>query len=103
MDPIVEQLLARMTSILDRLTTDPSNGGPTQIVQVVAESDAPPLREARALQASFVYAPLIVERQSTGLLGVFSTQCAAFGMPNVRFLFDIGQKAAEALSRIRAT
>ena len=46
-------------------------------------------------------APLIVEGRITGLVGAFSSRPQAFDIQHVRFLFEMGQKAAEALSRLR--
>jgi DNA-binding response OmpR family regulator len=58
-------------------------------------------REGDLLQ-SFLHAPIIVEGQVTGLIGVFSARPGTFDLQHVRFLFDMGQEAAQALSRIRA-
>jgi hypothetical protein len=99
--PNVEQLGATMADILTRLCADLPASGPTRTMQVVAESamDRPTI--TTGLHSAFMHAPPIVQGQVTGLVGAFSSTTDAFDTRHVRFLFDMGQKAAEAPSRVR--
>jgi DNA-binding response OmpR family regulator len=96
-----EQLGAKMADVLTRLSVDLPASGPTRTVQVVAESAMDRPTVTTSLHNAFMHAPLMVEGQVTGLVGAFSSMTAAFDIRHVRFLFDMGQKAAEALSRVR--
>jgi DNA-binding response OmpR family regulator len=100
-DPAVEQLGSMMANAMTGLRPELPASAPMQTVRVVAESGADQPGFAGDLGASFMQAPLVVEGQIAGLVGVFSTEPHAFDIEHVRFLFEIGQKAAEALSRVR--
>jgi DNA-binding response OmpR family regulator len=99
--PVVEHLGAKMARAMTGLLSIAPPPVPIRIVQVVAEQGANQPVLTADLGAAFMQAPLIVEGQIAGLAGVFSSRPHAFDIEHVRFLFDMGQKAAEALSRIR--
>jgi DNA-binding response OmpR family regulator len=98
----VEWLASRMADVLAHVGTEPPVTMPTQTVQVVVEPAALLPTDDGDLLSSFLHAPLIVDSHVTGLIGIFSSRPEAFDIEHVRFLFDMGQKAAEALSRVRA-
>ncbi|MBC8503227.1 MAG: hypothetical protein H8D34_00065, partial [Chloroflexi bacterium] len=50
---------------------------------------------------SFMNTPLIVGGQVVGMMGVYSTIPEVFNLQDVGILFDLGQKASEALSRVK--
>lgn len=50
---------------------------------------------------SFLHVPLILDKQIIGVLSIFSHHDGAFNSGNIRFLFDIGTKAASTLIKVR--
>jgi hypothetical protein len=100
-DSVVNGLGTTMAYAMAGLLPESPATAPLQTVRVVSESGAHQPALERDLGASFMQAPLIVEGQITGLVGVFSSKPHAFEIEHVRFLFEIGQTAAEALSRFR--
>lgn len=97
----VDWLESKMSSLLAQVRLESPAPKPTHIVRVVAEqSGLSSIRDGEILH-SFLEVPLIVEDQVTGILGIFSSKQDAFDIKHVRFLFDMGQKAAHALSHIK--
>lgn len=97
----VEQMRAKMAGVLTKLGINLPAPGATRTMQVVSESGMDGPSVATSLYSAFMHAPLMVAGQVTGLVGAFSSTTDAFDIRHVRFLFDMGQKAAEALSRVR--
>lgn len=98
----VDWLESKMSSLLAQVRLESPAPRPTHMVRVVVEqSGLSSIRDGEILR-SFLEVPLIVDEQVTGILGIFSSKQEAFDIKHVRFLFDMGQKAAEALSHIRA-
>ena len=101
-DSTVVWLESKMSSLLAQVRVESSMLRPTRIVRIVVEqSGFSSMRNEEALR-SFLEVPLIVGDQVTGILGIFSSKQEAFDIKHVRFLFDMGQKAAQALSHIKA-
>lgn len=99
--PAVEQLGKRMSDLLAMLRVESATSIPTQKVCIVVEPKRHLSISQDSLFNSFLEVPLIVDGKVAGLMGVFSTEKGAFDIKHVKFLFDMGQKAAAALSRIK--
>ncbi len=98
----VERLRVKIVEALNWITTDLPATMPTETRQIVVESARPSFPLEGDLLQSFLHAPLIVDGRVTGVVSIFSTLSDAFGVQHIRFLFDMGQKAAQALSRLKA-
>lgn len=96
----LERLRAKMTDVLGQIMAEGPIPEPSETVQIpLKPQEASPQPGDRVL-LSFLHAPLIVEGRVSGLVSIFSSQPGAFDMQHVRFLFDMGQRAAAALSRV---
>lgn len=97
----LEWLRSNVTGVLGQITAETPVPQPTETVQIPVEPDQEPSPQDGARRIhSFLHAPLIVEGKVGGLVSIFSPRPEAFGMEQARFLFDMGQKAATALSRV---
>lgn len=97
----IEQLGKRMSSLLAMLRVEPIVSTLAQKMCIVVEPKNPSSVSHGDLLNSFLEVPLIVDNQVVGLMGVFSAEEGVFDIKHVKFLFDMGQKAATALSRIK--
>lgn len=97
----VDWLESKMSSLLAQVRLESPAPKPTHIVRVVAKQSGFSSIRSEEILRSFLEVPLIVDDQVTGILGIFSSKQDAFDIKHVRFLFDMGQKAAQALSHIR--
>jgi len=100
-DPMVAEMGTRMADLLNRIEAKVPLALPVQTVRIVAEPAQIPPTGKTDLMRSFLHAPLLVQGQVSGLLGIFGSRPDVFDIQHVRFLFDMGQAAAEALSRVR--
>ncbi len=100
-DDAVEHLWKRMSNLLSLLRVESSVPTVVQKMCIVVEPKASPSVSQGDLLSSFLEVPLIVDSRVVGLMGAFSAEKEAFDIKHVRFLFDMGQKAATALSRIK--
>ncbi len=98
----LERIVSWMVDVLAHVASDLPAVTPTQTVSLVIESDKSSALDQDGLLQSFLQAPLIVDGRVRGLVSVFSARPEAFDIHHVRFLFDMGQKAAAALSRLKA-
>lgn len=97
----VEQLGKRMSGLLAMLRIESAVSTLSQKMCIVVEQKSPSSISQGNLLNSFLEVPLIVDNQVVGLMGVFSAEEGVFDIKHVKFLFDMGQKAAAALSRIK--
>jgi DNA-binding response OmpR family regulator len=102
LDPTaIEQLGKRMSSLLAMLRVESTVSTLSQKRCIIVEQKSPSSISQGNLLNSFLEVPLIVDNQVAGLMGVFSAEEGVFDIKHVKFLFDMGQKAAAALSRIK--
>lgn len=99
---LVDRLESKMSSLLAQVRLESPVPKPTHTVRVAAEQSGFPSIRSEEILRSFLEVPLIVDEQVTGILGIFSSKQEAFDIKHVKFLFDMGQKAAQALSHIKA-
>ncbi|MGQ3685974.1 MAG: response regulator [Candidatus Loosdrechtia sp.] len=97
---VTEQIGERMSGLLSLLRAE-STSATEQKMCIVIEPKRPSSEAQSDLFNSFLEVPLIIGNQVVGLMGVCSVKKEAFDLRQVKFLFDMGQKAAAALSRIR--
>lgn len=93
---------SRVLDILVNLGISYQDGAPTGAVQVVSHPAGDSPIDTDDLLTSCLHVPLITDRETTGIFSVFSSKPEAFDIQHVRFVFEIGQKGAQALSRVRA-
>lgn len=99
---MIDRIAEHLVTVLARVHSDSQRILPTHITPVVVEETRFSSSITGNLLASFTNTPLIVDGQVVGILGVYSTIPDAFDTQNVGYLFNLGQKAAEALSRVKA-
>jgi len=99
---LIDRMGQHLAAILSRVRKGGSPVSPTQITPVVVEETRFSTSIQGDLMTSFMSTPLIVDGQVVGMVGVFSAIPEVFDLQNVSYLFDLGQKTAAALSRLKA-
>lgn len=99
---VVERMKSKMANLLAQVRMESPAPMPARTVKIVIEPKSGVFGGDGDLLSSFLEVPLIVNEQIIGILGVFSSKEGAFELKHVSFLFDMGQKAAQALSKIKA-
>lgn len=98
----VRKLQATTVETLSRLRRTEVRVGRLKTVEIVAQMRAAPVILESDMMRSSLHSALMVKGQVIGLIGVFSSKPRAFATQHVKFLFDMGRKAAAALSRVTA-
>lgn len=97
----VKKISQHLVSVLNRVRNENLQVDPSHITPIVVEETRLSATIQGDLLTSFLNSPLIVEGQVAGMMGVYSTLLDVFDLQNVGYLFELGQKTAEALSRIQ--
>lgn len=74
---------------------------PTQIIPISTHPASPQNSPQGDLLESHLNAPLLINGRVMGILGMFSSQPDAFDLKQIGILFEMGQKTAQAFSRMK--
>lgn len=100
-DFLIQRMGEHLATVLSRVRDEEIPVIPTQIMPVVVDETRFSASLHGDLMVSFMNTPLIVGGQVVGMMGVYSTIPEVFNLQDVGVLFDLGQKASEALSRVK--
>ncbi len=96
----IDQISEHLVTVLSRVRNEDQSEPPTHFIPVVVKETRFSSIIHGNLMSAFMNAPLIVDQQVIGIVGAYNTIPEVFDLQNVGFLFDLGQKAAEALSHL---
>lgn len=102
--PLISEMVSKisnhMSTLLAQVKHETQSKPPSQIFPVVVETTQFSASIRGDLLALFTNTPLIIDDRVVGIMGIYNTIPEAFYLENVTFLYELGKKAAEALSRI---